>query len=62
MGELKQKAGEERRRFDPFDLIRAEFGEPALCFSLADTLRPAVQAGKRVIDAELVNAHFGVLR
>jgi hypothetical protein len=37
--ELKQKAGEKRRRFDPLDLVRAKLREPALSFGPADTLR-----------------------
>ena len=62
VGELTQKADEKRRRLDPFDLVRTELGEPALCFGFADTLGPAMQAGKGVFDAQLVNAHLEVLR
>jgi len=57
VGELMQKVGEKRRRFDAFDLVRAELGEPALCLGIVDTLRPAMEADQSVLNAELVNAH-----
>jgi hypothetical protein len=57
MGKLTQEADEQRRRFDPFDLVRPEFSEPTPRLRLADTRGPATKAREGIFDAELMDAH-----
>jgi hypothetical protein len=61
-GAVAFRGGGQRRRFDPFDLVRTKFSEPAPRLCLADARRPAMQAGEGVFDAELVNPHPDILQ